>query len=69
MTRPCKLIKKYTPSGFIECDIPAIFHEFGVDYEEFEVGTGNFSVAIIEMLDGSVISAPLNTFIFTGKGN
>jgi len=32
----------------------AIFHSFGVDYEEFETGAGNFSTAIIEHNDGSV---------------
>ena len=32
----------------------AIFHQFGVDYEEFDSGPGNFSTAIIELPDGTV---------------
>ncbi|WP_024718049.1 hypothetical protein [Pseudomonas putida] len=30
------------------------FHAWGVEYEEFESGPGNFSVAIVEMADGTV---------------
>lgn len=30
------------------------FHTWGVDYEEFEAGPGNFSTAIVEMPDGTV---------------
>jgi hypothetical protein len=30
------------------------FHGWGVEYEEFESGPGNFSVAIVEMPDGTV---------------
>lgn len=30
------------------------FHGWGVEYEEFENGPGNFSVAIVEMPDGTV---------------
>jgi len=30
------------------------FHGWGVEYEEFENGPGNYTVAIIEMPDGSV---------------
>jgi hypothetical protein len=32
----------------------ALFHQWGVDYEEFESGPGNFSVAIVEYNDGSI---------------
>lgn len=31
------------------------FHEWGVDFEEFETGPGNYTVAIVEMEDGSVL--------------
>ena len=31
-----------------------LFHGWGVDYEEFETGPGNFSTAIVELADGSV---------------
>ncbi|MNN69161.1 hypothetical protein D3C81_1849240 [compost metagenome] len=30
------------------------FHGWGVEYEEFESGPGNYSVAIVEMPDGTV---------------
>lgn len=32
----------------------AKFHQWGVDYEEFETGPGNASVAIIETSEGAV---------------
>lgn len=34
--------------------IVAKFHQFGSAYEEFESGPGNYSVAIVEMPDGTV---------------
>lgn len=34
----------------------AQFHQFGSAYEEFEGGPGNYTVAIIEMADGSIQS-------------
>ena len=30
------------------------FHGWGVEYEEFESGPGNYSVAIVEMADGTI---------------
>ena len=42
----------------------AIFHGFGVDYEEFETGPGNFSTAIIERDDGSVENVPVELIRF-----
>lgn len=32
----------------------AMFHAWGVEYEEFENGPGNYTVAIVENPDGSV---------------
>ena len=32
----------------------AKFHQWGVEYEEFETGPGNLTVAIVELDDGSV---------------
>jgi hypothetical protein len=32
----------------------AKFHQFGVGYEEFEGGPGNYSTAIVELEDGSI---------------
>jgi hypothetical protein len=31
-----------------------VFHEWGVNYEELENGPANYSIAIVEMEDGSV---------------
>lgn len=42
-----------TPGGWKEVG-EALFHGFGVDYEEFESGPGNFSTAIVEWPDGKV---------------
>lgn len=41
-----------------------IFHQFGLDYEEFEVGVGNYTTAIVEMSDGTVESLPVNLITF-----
>lgn len=32
-----------------------VFHQFGNDYEEFESGPGNYTVAIVELPDGRII--------------
>lgn len=37
----------------------ATFHQFGAAYEEFEAGPGNYTVAIVELPDGTVESANL----------
>ena len=42
----------------------ALFHQFGVDYEEFESGAGNFSTAIIELEDGTIKSIPVENIKF-----
>ena len=34
------------------------FHAWGVAYEEFESGPGNYSTAIVEMPDGTVRNWP-----------
>lgn len=51
-----KYDKVYIGSGF--------FHQFGMDYEEFESGAGNYSTAIIEMLDGTVKNVPVEMIAF-----
>jgi len=35
-----------------------IFHQWGVAYEEFETGPGNYSTAIVELTDGTIITPP-----------
>ena len=42
----------------------AAFHQFGVDYEEFESGPGNFTVAVVELPDGTVEKAQLHEIRF-----
>ncbi len=42
----------------------ADFHTFGVDYEEFETGAGNFSTAIIELDDGTIKNVPVEHIKF-----
>jgi len=43
--------------------------EFGVDYEEMNVGVGNYSVAIIMLKDGSLIKVPVECIRFIGISN
>ena len=42
----------------------AIFHQFGIDFEECETGVGNYSTAIIELPDGSVKNIPVENVAF-----
>ncbi len=39
--------------------VVATFHQFGAAYEEFEAGPGNYTVAIVELPDGTIESANL----------
>ncbi len=39
-----------------ETDVKGIFHQFGSDFEEFETGPGNYTTAIIELPDGTIIT-------------
>lgn len=34
--------------------LEARFHQWGSEYEEFESGPGNYTVAVVEFADGSV---------------
>ena len=40
------------------------FHAWGVSYEELDTGAGNYSTAIIEMPDGSVLSQQVDLIKF-----
>lgn len=40
------------------------FHQWGVSYEEFETGPGNYSVAIVELPDGRVVTPSANDIQF-----
>ena len=68
MSRKVVVFKYDRPKGQIHYDKvpvgPGIFHQFGVDYEEFETGPGNFSTAIVEMPDGTVQNVPVELIVF-----
>lgn len=42
----------------------AVFHEWGLDYNEFSEGAVSYSIAIIEHPDGTVESIPVNMIKF-----
>lgn len=44
--------RKYLEKEFQE----GIFHQWGNAYEEFETGPGNYTVAIVELMDGKVVT-------------
>ena len=71
MTRPVKIYEWHRPKGEVslrkrEVGV-GLFHEFGFDYEDTEFGPGNFSIAIVEQLDGKLISVPVDLIQFTDK--
>jgi hypothetical protein len=37
----------------------AMFHQFGVNYEEFEACAGNYTTAIVEWPDGTISNVPV----------
>lgn len=43
------------------------FHEWGCNYEEFETGAGNYSVAIVELPDWKIITPLPNDIEFIDK--
>ena len=45
----------------------ATFHQFGVGYEEFESGPGNFTTAVLELDDGNVICVDVEMIRFIDK--
>jgi len=53
--RPIK-VKKWNKDKmeFVEIDVVAIFHEWGLDYEEHEYVNGIYSIAIFEWPNGKV---------------
>lgn len=68
--RPVKLLEAYRPEGHVGYPLPerivgvGMFHEWGMEFEEFEAGVGNYSIAIIEMPDGTVKNWPSNMIQF-----
>lgn len=47
--------------------VNGLFHQWGSDFEEFESGPANYTVAIIELDDGSVVTAQPDKVIFLDK--
>ena len=45
------------------------FHGWGVDFEEFENGVGNYTVGIIELDNGQIIEAIPGRIKFLDRGN
>jgi len=42
----------------------ALFHAWGIGYQEFESGPGNYSVAIVEHADGQIETVPADLIRF-----
>ena len=59
--RPVMVRKYFRPEGakyndpYEVIDVEeGVFHQWGVEYEEFENGAVNYTVAIVEMPDGTI---------------
>lgn len=63
--RPCKATRYYKGEYH---EVKGWFHGWGADYEEFETGPGNLTLAIIEQEDGSVVTCPPDTVQFLDGG-
>lgn len=62
--RPCEAITY--EKGNAE-KVQGRFHGWGSNYEEFEMGPGNFTTAIIELDDGRVVGCPAETVRFLDR--
>jgi hypothetical protein len=45
-------------------EISGLFHGWGVAYEEYHAGPGNYTTALIELADGRVVTAMPEDVIF-----
>lgn len=43
------------------------FHAWGMNYEEFETGPGNYSVAIVELPDGHIVMPMPDDIVFLDR--
>lgn len=41
---------------WIKREVHGMFHQWGVDFEEFDSGPGNYTVAIVELDDGTIVT-------------
>lgn len=55
--------RQYVEKEFQE----GIFHQWGNDFEEFENGPGNYTVAIVELSDGKVVTPSAKDIQFTDR--
>lgn len=66
--RTVKVFKYEKPAGetrrIKSPDGNAWFHQFGINYEEFENGPGNFTTAVIERADGRIENVPCDMIQF-----
>lgn len=61
--RKCKG-KYYKNGSFVDFEL-AYFHQWGIDYEEFaDVGVGNYSIAIVELPNGDIVTPLVNDIRF-----
>ena len=75
MTRPVfvyELVRYGVGAGERTIKGEAVFHAFGLDFEESDAGPGNWSGAIVEWPDGTLEIVPLHLIQFitpTPSGN
>jgi len=65
MLRPV-MVMKYVANKKVD-DYQGVFHQWSLDYEEFEYGAGNFASAIIEKEDGTIGTPPAHLIRFLDK--
>ena len=57
--------RRGTP-GYFEQFENGVFHQWGNEYEEFETGPGNRTIAIVELPDGRIVTPAPDDIQFTG---
>ena len=62
--RPCEAIRFYKGEAIT---VTGRFHGWFPDFEEFEAGPGNYTVALIEQDDGTVVACPMGTVKFLDR--
>ena len=63
--RKCKG-KYYYQGHFYDFEL-GYFHKWGSNYEEFENGAGNYTVAIVELPDGKIIMPVAESVVFLDR--
>lgn len=66
--RRCKCkINVYENNAWKTVEHEGWFHQWGMSYEEFDNGPGNYSIAIVELDNGHVILPMADDIIFLDK--